>query len=193
MLQIKPQLSNIQDEQPATFEQPISLLLSCHEKILHFSSALCIIVEHLQKDGWNQKAIQSVAHVRRYFNIASTQHHLDEELHLFPAIVALADKNNDDNVQHDRKQSREINERIELLIQEHVESDELWLKLDQLLAKQSNDFNLLVNLAEQFKVSMHAHAAIENELIFPYAKEHITEAQLKEIGLQIARRRGIEI
>ncbi|MCN4144535.1 MAG: hypothetical protein LC437_05565 [Thiohalomonas sp.] len=39
----------------ASFEQPLELLLSCHEKIIHFSSALVKIIIAVQKEGWNEQ------------------------------------------------------------------------------------------------------------------------------------------
>lgn len=169
----------------ATFEQPIDLLLSCHEKIIHFSSALVKIVIAVQKEGWNEQYTNSVDQVRHYFNVASPAHHLDEEMHLFPAIIAL-------DPELKKAHSIDMLTMINAMIKEHVESDALWATLDKMLAERSDDFSTLKNLSRQFKSDMHEHAKIENEQIFPYAKAHISEADLKKIGLAIARRRGIK-
>lgn len=169
----------------ATFEQPLELLLSCHEKIIHFSSALVKIVIAVQKEGWNEQYTNSVDQVRHYFNVASPAHHLDEEMHLFPAIIAL-------DPELKKAHSIDILTTINNMIKEHVESDALWETLDKMLAEHSEDFSTLEKLTRQFEADMHEHARIENEQIFPYAKAHISEVDLKKIGLAIARRRGIK-
>ena len=185
MLQISSPSKNASDKQKsATFEHPIELLLSCHEKILHFSSALSKLSGALKKDGWNDEITVSSNQIRRYFNVAAHQHHLDEENHLFPAIIAL-------DPEFKQAESTQILTILHRLIKEHVESDALWGTLDEMLAEQSDDFTLLEELAQEFERSMHEHARIENKEIFPYAKAHISKDDLKKIGLAIAERRGI--
>jgi len=184
-LQISTGRKRTAEHQNASFDKPIELLLSCHEKILHFSSALSDLSVALKKEGWSNEITSSANQIRRYFNIASPEHHLDEEHHLFPAIIAL-----DPALQH--AESIEIIQLINRMIKEHVESDALWQTLDTMLEEKSENFNTLVKLANKFKASMHEHARIENEHIFPYAKTHINKAELKKIGLAIAERRGIK-
>lgn len=184
MLQIN-QLKGSAAAKSASFEQPIELLLSCHEKITHFSSALLKIIIALQKEGWNEQYAHSIDQVRHYFNVAAPEHHLDEEVHLFPAIIAL-------DPELKKAHSMDILTTINNMIKEHVESDALWDTLDTMLAEHSEDFATLEKLARQFKTDMHEHARIENEQIFPYAKKHISESDFKKIGLAIAKRRGIK-
>lgn len=185
MLQISPQSKNTSDNHKGvTFEQPLELLLSCHEKILHFSSALSELSIVLKKEGWNDALKASSDQIRRYFNVAAHEHHLDEENHLFPAIIAL-------DPEFKQAESIKIIQLINQMIKEHVESDTLWEKLDTMLEEQSEDFNTLDTLIRQFKKEMHEHALIENEHIFPYAKTRLSEDELKKIGLSIAERRGV--
>ncbi len=168
----------------ATFEEPLELLLSCHEKIMHYSSALCTVIEAIKTQGWTEQHSTSIEQIRRYFNIASPEHHLDEEQHLFPAIIAL-------DSDFKQPQSMTMVTLINRLIKEHVESDGLWEELDQLLGERSNDMVQLEARAQQFKKDMHQHAKIENEEVFPYAKAHISVAEFKKMGQAIAQRRGV--
>ncbi|MCK5647316.1 MAG: hemerythrin domain-containing protein [Gammaproteobacteria bacterium] len=185
MLQISSQPKASSDNQEnSLFERPLELLLSCHEKIVHFSSALCELSAALQKEGWNDNITASAVQIRHYFNVASTEHHLDEEHHLFPAIIAL-------DPELKNTQSIEIVQLINSMIKEHVESDQLWETLDTLLEEKSEDFAALEELSQRFKTSMHEHARIENEQIFPYARAHISDNDFKKMGLAIAKRRGI--
>ncbi len=185
MLQISPQnTGSAENQKNVSFEAPIDLLLSCHEKILHFSSTLVELSTVLEKEGWSNELTTTSDQIRRYFNIASPEHHLDEEHHLFPAIIAL-------DPELTQPESIEILQLLNRLIKEHVESDAQWQSLNKMLEEKTEDFEALKKLSLQFKNNMHEHAAIENEHIFPYAKAHISEKELKKIGLEIAERRGI--
>lgn len=188
MLHIQPPKSSTQLQGDTPLEQPLGLLLSCHEKIKHFSSALHKLTSALQQEGWTDEYNYSVDQIRRYFNIATTEHHLDEELHLFPAIMQATAQ----LIAKDRTdESLASTTLIQRMIKEHGESDKLWDTLDTMLAKRSDDFVALENLSRQFKADMYEHARIENDIIFPYAKSLFSEEKLREIEQEIARRRGI--
>jgi hemerythrin superfamily protein len=184
-MQISSSNKNNEFQENVTFEQPIQLLLSCHEKIVHFSSALHQLTLTLNHQGWNKALLSSSEQIRRYFNIAVPEHHLDEENHLFPAIMAI-------DPECKQQKSLEIIQLLNELIKQHVESDTLWSTLDHLLDTQSTDFLTIEKLASRFKKEIHQHAHIENEHIFPYAQQHLSDSQLHLIGKNIAQRRGIE-
>ena len=172
---------------PADFSHPMTLLKSCHEKILYFSTALLTLSEKLQQEGWNEQSKISAEQIRRYFNIAAPEHHKDEELHLFPAIIAL-----DPGLQNpDIKAQLNL---INQMVKEHVETDALWDKLDQMLEGQSkNTLDDLNALAIQFATNLSQHAETENNEIFPFAEQHIDDATFKKMGKAIAKRRGIKL
>ncbi len=187
MLQIN-QLSNKgkKTNDSPTFEQPLSLLRSCHDKIIHFSSSLYKLSQALHKDGWTPQLETSADQIRHYFNVAGPEHHKDEEEHLFPAVIAL-------DPECTQAQSMELITLINTMIKEHVESDLLWEELDKMLAERTAEFNTLEQMAQQFARSMSEHARIENEQIFPYAEQHISEDLFKEMGQAIAKRRGVKL
>jgi hemerythrin-like domain-containing protein len=170
----------------AAYSHPLTLLKSCHEKILHFSSALVKLSKVLQQEGWNQKNKDSADQIRRYFNIAAPEHHKDEELHLFPAIIALDPSLQDPEI---KAQLNLINQ----MVQEHVETDTLWEKLDSMLESRSNTFDELTEMGIKFAVELARHAEIENIEIFAFAEQHIDEATLEQMGKAIAKRRRIKL
>ena len=179
------QISQLANNKTASFAQPLSLLRSCHDKILHFSAALYELSVALEKEAWNASYITTADQIRRYFNIAGPEHHLDEEHHLFPAIMSLDPTCKD-------PQSLVMIKQINELIKEHVESDQIWQQLDTLLAEQSTDFQQLQQLSLTFKNHMIEHAGIENNQIFPFAEKYISEAEFKKMGKAIAKRRGVK-
>ncbi len=185
MLQINQlRKSNSQDDNPG-FERPLSLLRSCHQKIMHFSSSLYKLTQMLPESGWTPSLESSADQIRHYFNVAGPEHHKDEEEHLFPAIIAL-------DPQCKKAQTRELIQLINTMIKEHVESDVLWEQLDTLLLERTDDYTTLKQLAGQFAQDMQQHAEIENEQIFPFAEEHISKQQFRLMGQDIAQRRGVK-
>lgn len=168
------------------FSHPLTLLTSCHEKILHFSSALVKLSEKLKQEGWSENSKVTAEKIRRYFNIAAPEHHKDEELHLFPAIIALDPELQDPEI---KAQLSQINQ----MVKEHVETDVLWEKLDVMLQSHSGSFDELNEMAVQFSTEMKRHAEIENVEIFSFAEQHISEATFNSMGKAIAKRRGIKL
>ncbi|MCU7834279.1 MAG: hemerythrin domain-containing protein [gamma proteobacterium symbiont of Taylorina sp.] len=194
MISIKQLLKQAPDtiENDTPFERPLELLESCHEKIIHFSSTLLKLSTELKQQGWSEELINTAKNICQYFNIASPEHHLDEEQHLFPAIIALGSKHANGS-KSDNKKDRDLIQLINRMIKEHVETDNLWEKINNLLNNRSKDFKQLEKLSLQFKDAMHEHAEIENNIIFPYAKTHISDSEFKKMGAAIASRRGIKV
>ena len=50
----------------ASFEDPLALLGSCHEKIIHFSSTLHKLSKILKQDGWSEDLINTAQNIRNY-------------------------------------------------------------------------------------------------------------------------------
>ena len=71
-----------------TFEQPLHMLQACHERVLR----MCTLLERLQKHaatkGADDQARQAARDILRYFDLAAPLHHQDEELHVFPLLLA---------------------------------------------------------------------------------------------------------
>ena len=84
----------------ATFDRPVSILLSCHDKVRHFAGLMLKLEAHLaaqrQQPGEPASASPDARHaaalVRRYFEVAAPLHHQDEEDDVFPALRALGDE-----------------------------------------------------------------------------------------------------
>ena len=80
----------------ATFDRPVSILLSCHDKVRHFAGLMLKLEAHLagqrQQPGGPATASPDARHaaglVRRYFEVAAPLHHQDEELHVLPRLRA---------------------------------------------------------------------------------------------------------
>lgn len=72
-------------------EDPMAMLLACHDKVRHFSQLLHKLVAHVASHGADQQARDAAHAVWRYFEIAAPLHHADEDQDLYPALQALSD------------------------------------------------------------------------------------------------------
>ena len=75
----------------AGFEQPFEMLDACHERVHRMLALLARLREHLRTHGADTQAQQAARDVMRYFDQAAPQHHRDEELHVFPPLLAQGD------------------------------------------------------------------------------------------------------
>jgi hemerythrin-like domain-containing protein len=73
---------------PASFEQPFEMLHACHERIVRTLVLLQRLRVHMVAHSADEQARQAAADVMRYFDLAAPQHHRDEELHVFPPMIA---------------------------------------------------------------------------------------------------------
>jgi hemerythrin-like domain-containing protein len=75
----------------ASFEQPFGMLEACHERLHRTLALLQRLRAHLPAHGADEQAQQAATDVMRYFDQAAPQHHHDEELHVFPPLLAAGD------------------------------------------------------------------------------------------------------
>ena len=70
------------------FEQPFEMLQACHERVQRMLSLLQRLQDYLHDKPCDDMARQAARDVLRYFDIAAPLHHEDEELHVFPPLLA---------------------------------------------------------------------------------------------------------
>jgi len=75
----------------AGFESPFEMLSACHERVERMLGLLGRIREHVATHGADAQARQAAQDVMRYFDLAGPLHHQDEELHVFPPLLAQRD------------------------------------------------------------------------------------------------------
>ena len=73
------------------FEQPFEMLEACHERVNRMLALLVRLREYLPGHGADDNARQAARDVMRYFDLAAPHHHQDEELHVFPPLLAAGD------------------------------------------------------------------------------------------------------
>ncbi|MEK9803656.1 MAG: hemerythrin domain-containing protein, partial [Curvibacter sp.] len=79
------------DSPAAGFEQPYDMLTACHERVQRTLALLERLIAHVDRHGHDTQSRSAAADVLRYFDLAAPLHHQDEELHVFPALLAGQD------------------------------------------------------------------------------------------------------
>lgn len=165
------------------FEDPVEILNSCHEKVRHFASLTIRLRDYLQKVGVDTAATEAATRIRRYFNVAAALHHLDEELDLFPALLALKEG----VISQAAKDA--LSQAIASLAREHDTLGEAWIQIDRWLqsveAGQAAPEPACVDL---FAHAYTRHADREENEIYPYAK-YLHQSEIQRIGLNMVKRR----
>jgi len=164
-----------------TFDSPLDMLHACHERIMDQCATLQKLMSHLPMHGCDTQAQQAAQAVMRYFDTAGKFHHQDEEEDLFPLLRAC---NND-----------EANKLAERLLDEHLYLDEVWMNLRAKL-QEISDGKLDVlerSLVGDFSLAYGRHVMLENTKLLPLAARLLNEQQLRDIGKNMAARRGLTI
>ena len=67
------------------------MLATCHDRVERMLNLQVKLQQHLLDKGCDEPARQAARDVMRYFDIAAPLHHQDEELHVFPPLLAGPD------------------------------------------------------------------------------------------------------
>jgi hemerythrin-like domain-containing protein len=167
----------------AGFDQPFEMLQACHERMQRTLDLLLRLRSHLREHGGDLQAQQAARDVMRYFDLAAPQHHRDEELHVFPPLLARGDE-----------RLRSIIVRLQ---QDHVAMEAGWKSAREVLARVAEGG--ASRLAEAHEAALEAfvslygeHIAIEEELAYPAARQLLDADALASAGAEMARRRGAD-
>lgn len=165
------------------FEDPVEILNTCHEKVRHFASLTIRLRDYLQKVGVDATATEAATRIRRYFNVAAVLHHEDEELDLFPALMALQKG----RISPSAKAS--LAHSIQSLAREHETLGEAWGQIDRWL--ESVEQGQLAPEPACVDLFAHAytrHADREENEVYPFAT-YLDQQDKERIGLNMVKRR----
>ena len=184
------------------FEQPFAMLEACHERVLRTLALLARLRAHVLLHGADDNARQAAREVLRYFDIAAPLHHQDEELHVFPLLMADA--------------SAEVKTLVQRLHTDHTHMTADWAAARgplQALADQVPDrdvgevgsanaagdgggpnppvFSPDDNAAlDRFATRYADHIEAEEGIAYPAALQLLPPESLPAMGREMAARRG---
>jgi hemerythrin-like domain-containing protein len=172
------------------FDEPLELWLACHERVQRFCKLLGRVREHVERHGADAEAAESATSIRRYFNEAAPRHHEDEEIDLFPRLLARLDEQattaNADEAAH-------VRAAIAVLTAEHRSNAVLWAEIDAALARiaQGTAAVLEASQVEAFGRTYRQHIDVEESVVMPAMQRHFSAADWRDAGTAMAKRRGV--
>ncbi len=167
------------------FEVPLEMLAACHLRVEQQCATLRRLVPHLVSHGVDANARSAATSVLRYFDTSGRDHHADEEVDLFPALI-------ESMAGSDAASLREL---IAALIAEHRELEHHWrtmrIVLEQVAA--GAPLKLAPGDVQAFVGLYERHIAREEAELLPMARRLLSDAELDRIGLAMRERRGVAV
>lgn len=166
----------------AGFDEPFAMLQACHERVRRSLDLLARLRQYLRDTGWDESAAQAARDVLRYFDIAAPLHHEDEELHVFPPLLAGTPEDG-------------VVQLVRQLQRDHVQMAERWAAARGAL--QALGEGAITALTpqqeaalERFAHSYESHLRHEDDTIYPAARALLGAETQQAMGEEMARRRG---
>lgn len=164
-----------------TFDQPFEMLQACHERLDRTLALLARLRAHVAANGADEQARQAARDVLRYFDQAAPQHHRDEELHVFPPLLAQADASTVAVVRR--------------LQQDHAAMEVHWEAARQILHAlaegERNAFDAPADAALDTFAGLYAeHIQAEETIAYPAATQLLDASTVAAMGQEMRARRG---
>ena len=165
-------------------EAPFEMLTTCHERVHRMLRLLGRLREHLASHGHDEQAAQAARDVMRYFDLAAPLHHQDEELHVFPVLLAQGDA--------------AVQSVVRRLQQDHLVMEQAWRRARALLQAVADagpagawipwDAAALQTL-DDFSGRYGEHIRLEEDIVYPAAQEVLDGPTLSAMGEEMQGRR----
>ncbi len=164
------------------YEQPFEMLTACHERVQRMLRLLDRLRGHLATHGADEQARQAARDVMRYFDQAAPQHHLDEERHVFPPLLAAGDP--------------AVVAVVRRLQEDHVRMEAQWaLARALLLSLAEGRLAAFTPSQEQvlagFAALYGGHTEAEEGIAYPAAQGLADEEALRRMSQDMMQRRGV--
>ncbi|HET6385199.1 MAG TPA: hemerythrin domain-containing protein [Armatimonadota bacterium] len=170
------------------FLDPLRLLSDCHRRVERFLNLLLKVGEEAQGGELTVEQRDSLATSLRYFQTGTALHNADEEESLFPRLRAA-----------DRPVIDEVLGTVDRLEFEHRVAEEghreverlgwRWFSKGRLAQDESEEFNRILR---KLRTLYDRHIAIEDRLLFAVAANELSPDAIREIGVEMAVRRGLD-
>jgi len=164
------------------FEEPFEMLHACHERVERMLALLAKLRTHLRNHGADDQARQAARDVMRYFDHAAPQHHRDEELHVFPALIGLGDG--------------DLAQLVARLQGEHQQMELRWASARSALDAVESGSRPQLDAADEIALDAFAalyvgHIRAEEEVAYPNAANAMDRARVELMSRDMMARRGV--
>jgi hemerythrin-like domain-containing protein len=164
-------------------EAPLEMLAACHDRAARQLASLRRLVAHLAGHGADDQARMAATNVMRYFDLSARDHHADEEVDLFPALL-------ESMAGSDAVCLREL---TQCLSAEHRLLEAAWAQVRSALEQVVAGTVPLLSGAEVEALAgaYERHIAREDDELLPMAARLLGPDALAAIGAAMRKRRGI--
>ena len=169
------------------FGQPLGLLSDCHRRIEHFLRVLIVIDAEAAGGPLTAGQLEALEGARRYFAVAAPKHTADEEESLFPRLRATGDPAATaalslvDKLERDHEEAETHHAAVDVLVRRWIDENRL---------SPSGATELRERLSS-LQALYQRHIMAEDQRLFPAAARALDDAQLRQIGEEMAARRDI--
>jgi len=166
------------------FDQPVAVLKHCHGRIRKQLATLEKLLAHLPRHGADEQARQAAQAVLKYFDKAAPLHHDDEEQDLIPMLHAVAQG----------EDAATLQALAPVILQDHKDMDAMWQDLHEQLSliADGSATQLSSGTVQRFSQRYLNHMEREENTMAPMAVRLFSPEQMRQLGLAMRRRRGIE-
>ncbi len=175
-------LSRLVTPAASGFEDPFGMLEACHERVHRMLRLLDRLRAHVAGQGADDQARQAARDVMRYFDVAAPQHHLDEERHVFPPLLATGDA--------------DVAAVVRRLQQDHVQMESGWARARAVLAALAEGEAAALDAEATAALDAFAglyagHIEAEEQVAYPAARQRLDATGLAAMSEDMMRRRGV--
>lgn len=171
------------------FDEPLGLLSDCHRRIEHFLGVLTAVANQAAAAELIPAYRSALEGAIRYFAVAAPKHTADEEDSLFPRL-----RHSDDPALAQALAS------LDVLEHDHDEAEAHHAAVDELVRRwlangwlPPTDLDQLRDRLAHLQALYRRHIAIEDQQVFPAAKQALDREQIEQIGGEMAARRRVRI
>jgi hemerythrin-like domain-containing protein len=154
-----------------------------HQRIQQRLQELRGLMDAIEAQDLNPQTRAALRTVLDFFNGEARQHHLDEETHIFPALL--------------NSQNEAVVHAAEHLTQDHGWLEENWLMIEPSLEAAANgnqwfDPAELRHSLAVFEALYLDHILLEESIAYPEAKKRLEAYDMAGMGREMARRRALK-
>ncbi|MES2088364.1 MAG: hemerythrin domain-containing protein [Pseudomonadota bacterium] len=160
---------------------PFEVLDGCHQEMIEMLGDLRRLMAHVAEQGLDDTARALARNTHLFFTTTAVNHHLDEERHVFPALL--------------RSDNASLRSAIHRLQQDHAWLESRWMALAPRLdymarGHQWHDMTDVNHHIEGFTGLYQNHIALEESLIYPPARAQLSPDELHTMSREMAERRN---
>jgi hemerythrin-like domain-containing protein len=153
-----------------------------HRRVHEELRRLNRVVDDLVQDRLQPAGMARLKDILHWFDTAAREHHVDEEKHVFPALLAIGDER--------------VTRMTRRLLQDHAWIDDNWQALKPLLlavagGNPRGEPVRLQELAHLFTELYMEHMGVEESMAYPKLRARMTPAAVAAAEQEMTQRRKV--